>query len=110
LNNCARNIDGAPSLAGGASLVADAWNFVQIEIRSSSAEGVDDARIAMWFGSNDYGAPTAQSSGGFYLGTYGWSNVRLGAYVNTAVAFDGSMTYQVGGFELDDEFDPSWAP
>lgn len=110
LVNCARNIDGAPSQAGGDTLVPNQWNYLQIEVRSSSASGVEDAHISIWFNSNDYDAPTSQSSGGFALETYGWTNVRLGAYANTLLAHDGSIRYQIGGFELDDELDPHWAP
>jgi hypothetical protein len=110
LINCARNIDGAPSHAGGATLLPDQWNFVQIEVRSSSTPTAEDARIAMWYNTNDYDSPTSQSTGGFALETWGWSNINLGRYVGTGLAYDGHMNYQVGGFEFDDEFDPSWSP
>src|SRR5262245_638565 len=86
LIHCARNIDGAPSDAGGATLIPNQWNWVQVEVRSSSTESTDDARIAMWFNSADYAAPTSQSTGGFTLSTSGWSNINLGRFANTAVA------------------------
>ena len=110
LINCARNIDGAPSQAGGATLLPDQWNYLQIEIRSSSTETAEDARIAMWFNSNDYDAPTSESTGGFVLESSGWWNINLGWFAGTLVAHDGSVQYQLGGFEFDDEFDASWSP
>jgi hypothetical protein len=109
LISCARNIDGEPSLAGGATLLPDRWNYIQIEIRSSSTGTAEDARIAMWFNSNDYDAPSSQSTGGFVLESSGWWNINLGWFAGTAVAHDGSVQYQLGGFEFDDEFDPSWS-
>ena len=44
------------------------------------------------------------------LETWGWWDINLGWYVGTAVACDGSIHYQVGGFEFDDEFDSGWSP
>ena len=110
LVSCARNIDGAPSKADGASLVTGQWNWVQIEIRSSSSASAEDGHIAMWFDSGDQASPTSQSSGGFALETGAWSHIAFGRFANTAVAANGHVRYQVGGFELDDAFDPGWAP
>ena len=59
--------------------------------------------------SNDYDAPTSQSSAGFLLETWGWANIGLGFYANSGLAHDGSVNYQLGGFEFDDEFDPNWS-
>ena len=108
--NCARNIDGAPSAADGASLDANVWHHIQIEIRSSSTTSSEDARIAMWYDHNDYDSPTSQSTGPFLLETWGWWNISLGFYANAGLAHNGSMRYQLGGFQFDDEFDPSWSP
>lgn len=106
--NCARNIDGYPNGTQLLELPADAWQHIQIEVRSSTSSGAGNGRIALWANNNSYSSPT-RVSGSFQLNTTNWQNVNVGFYAGTTLAQGGNASFQIADFEMGNQWHSSWS-
>jgi hypothetical protein len=93
-----------------APIAKDAWHSIQIKIRSSSTTSSANGRLYLYVdGANaSESTPTIQSSGDSQINTDGWHAAMGFGYYFLTLGPGGRASYQVTGFEYDDQFDPNW--
>jgi hypothetical protein len=104
------NIAGPPSRMDYGPIAKDVWHSVQIKIRSSTTRSSGNGRL-FWYldGANaNENTPTVQSSGDYQINTDGWHATLGFGYYFLTLGPGGVASYQVTGFEYDDQFDPNW--
>ena len=104
------NIEGPPSRMDYAPIAKDVWHSVQIKIRSSTTTSSGNGRLYLYIdGANgNENTPTMQSTGDSQINTDGWHAAMGFGYYFLTLGPGGRASYQVTGFEYDDQFDPNW--
>jgi hypothetical protein len=100
-------IDGGEDPALSGPWPIGQWLNIQIEVDSSSTPSSPDGGYKLWINNNDYGSPTAQTTG-ITLLTSNWKFVRLGAFVSHGLASGGVHAFRHTDFQASTTFDPNW--